>query len=66
MGVPRFEAYCHRCNRVTPCKRPPLFGFRRIISLLFGVVDAINSIDSYKQNRPWRCGICGTTYSLID
>jgi hypothetical protein len=67
MNDKRSEAYCHRCRRVTPRKRTLMNAFPAIALRAgseFAIVQA--ACEAYEANRPLRCGICGTTYSLIE
>lgn len=60
--------YCHVCRRETAEKRYD-YTWRWLVNWLSGwlmLVGSPPSLDSYERNRPLRCGVCGTTYSLID
>ena len=58
--------YCHVCRRETTQKRisiaPALLAALTIFT--GGIVWVFIAI--YEARRPLRCGVCGTTYSLID
>jgi len=59
--------YCHICHRETAAKRYE-FSWAWFVNWFSGwLMLATNyHLDAYERNRPMRCGVCGTTYSLID
>jgi hypothetical protein len=59
--------YCHTCRRETAARRYE-YSWAWFLNWLSSwlMLGGGYSPDAYERNRPARCGVCGTTYSLID